>query len=212
MTDSTVYWWAKRITDLLYVNLLWLLASLPVVTAPAATTAMFGVVKEWVDGGDPPVARTFAATLKRSGVQGTWIGLMWMFTGAVLVADFAIAPRLGLLSYPVYAVLCALATIYALSSVYLLPVAVRYQARTRVVVKYSVLCSLLNLPTALLALVAVAAAAVITAVMPLALCITVSVTAYTVYWLCNRAFRRTDALQSRYAGRVADRLTAQPSS
>ena len=43
--DSRVYRWSEVAADFFLLNLMWLLACLPVVTAPPATAAMFAVVR-----------------------------------------------------------------------------------------------------------------------------------------------------------------------
>lgn len=45
--------------NLLLLNLLWLLACLPVLTIYPATAAMFGVVRIWVRQGDQGIVRPF---------------------------------------------------------------------------------------------------------------------------------------------------------
>jgi uncharacterized membrane protein YesL len=63
--------------NLLLLNLLWLLARLPVLTIYPATAAMFGVVRVWVRRGDPSIFRPFFSSFKRIFKQSFWVGVVW---------------------------------------------------------------------------------------------------------------------------------------
>ena len=56
---ARIYRVLEVFTDLVYLNLLWLVACLPVVTIAPSNTAMFGVVRGWIGGKDTPTTREF---------------------------------------------------------------------------------------------------------------------------------------------------------
>mgnify|MGYP002982023001 CR=1 FL=1 len=45
--DSKLYEFLSKIADLIIVNLLFIICSLPIVTIGASTTALYGVTKKW---------------------------------------------------------------------------------------------------------------------------------------------------------------------
>ncbi|MGI9049327.1 MAG: DUF624 domain-containing protein, partial [Rubrobacteraceae bacterium] len=49
--DSRLYRWLEVFTNLLILDLIWLVSCLPVITIYPATTAMFGVTRDWVRKG-----------------------------------------------------------------------------------------------------------------------------------------------------------------
>ena len=85
------------------------------------------------------------------------------------------------------------AVIYASASVFLFPVMVHYEMGWKTLIKNSLLISIGRLPTTAACLLFVAVVAGLTAVLPLLILITGSVTAYVVYRLCGREFDKLDA-------------------
>ena len=48
-----------------YLNALFILSSLPVITIGPAWMAMMGMIREWRKGNEPPITRTFFKLVKR---------------------------------------------------------------------------------------------------------------------------------------------------
>lgn len=191
--DTRVYRWAQVATDFFLLNLMWLLACLPVVTAPPATAAMFGVVRDWTRGKEAGVFGAFVLRFRQNFWQSLVMGLLWALFGGALFLDFLVANQLSGGAQVVMRSLLVLATIlYALASIFLFPVIVHYDTRWTAVPKNALLLSIGRLPTTLLCLLAVVAMATLTFVVPVLILITGSVTAYAVYRLCDREFRKID--------------------
>jgi uncharacterized membrane protein YesL len=74
----------------LWLDMLWLLSCLPVVTAPAATAALLGVTREWAQGDDRPVLPRFAAHMRQRSALGLLVGLSLTFLGALFAVNFTI--------------------------------------------------------------------------------------------------------------------------
>ena len=192
--DTRVYRWAQAATDFFLLNLLWLVACLPVVTAPPATAAMFGVVRDWVRGKEAGLFGTFVLHFKQNFWQSLVVGVLWAVFGATLSLDFLVAGRLsGGAQVAVRSLLVLATVLYALSSVFLFPVMVHYETKWTAVPKNALLLAVGRLPISLLGLLAVVAAATLTFFVPVLALITGSVTAYAVYRLCDREFRQIDA-------------------
>ncbi|QIN83489.1 DUF624 domain-containing protein [Rubrobacter tropicus] len=193
--DTRIYRWAQAATDFFLLNLLWLLACLPVVTAFPATAAMFGVVRDWVRGKETGVFATFVQRFRQNFVQSLVVGVLWTLFGGALFLDFLLANQLSGGAQVVMRSLLVLATVlYAFASVFLFPVMVHYETRWTAVPKNALLLSVGRLPTTLICLVTVAAAATLTFIVPFLLVVTPSATAYAIYRLCDREFRRIDGL------------------
>ena len=189
--ESRVYRWAETATDFFLLNLLWLLACLPVVTAFPATAAMFGVVRDWVRERETGVFGAFVHRFRQNFVQALVLGALWAVFGVTLLLDFLIADGLSGGAQVVMRSLLVLATIlYVLASVFLFPVMVHYDTRWTAVPKNALLLAIGRLPTTLVCLLVVSAATALTFVVPPLILITGSVTAYVVYLLCNREFER----------------------
>ncbi len=194
LLDTRVYRWLEVATDFFLLNLMWLVACVPVVTAFPSTAAMFGVARDWVRGKEGGLARAFASRFKENFVQGALVGVLWALFGAALLLDFSVAGRLPPGAEVVLKSLLVLATVlYASASVYLFPLMVHYEMGWKTLIKNSLLLSVGRLPTTAACLLFVAVMAVLTATLPILALITGSVTAYVVYAMCDREFRKIDA-------------------
>lgn len=193
--DNRVYGWAQVAADFFLLNLMWLLACLPVVTAPPATAAMFGVVRDWARGKEAGVFGAFAFRFRQNFVQSLVVGVLWALFGGALFLDFLITNQLsGGPRVVMRSLLVAASVLYALASVFLFPVMVHYDTKWTAVPRNALLLSVGRLPTTLLCLLTVVAAAALTFVVPALILITGSVTAYAVYRLCDREFGKIDGL------------------
>jgi uncharacterized membrane protein YesL len=189
--ESRVYRWAETATDFFLLNLLWLLACLPVVTAFPATAAMFGVVRDWVRERETGVFGAFVHRFRQNFVQALVLGALWAVFGVTLLLDFLVANEISGGAQVVLRSLLVLAgVLYVLASVFLFPVMVHYDTRWTAVPKNALLLAIGRLPTTLVCLLVVSAATALTFVVPPLILITGSVTAYVVYLLCNREFER----------------------
>jgi len=192
--DSRVYRWLEVATDFFLLNLMWLVACLPVVTIFPSTAAMFGVVRDWVRGKEGSLTRTFVTRFRENFGQSLLIGAIWAVFGVALVLDFLVANQLSYWPGVVMkSVLVLASSVFAFGSVFLFPVMVHYDTDWKTVIKNSLLLSIGRLPTTVVCLVFVVVTAGISAVFPFMVIITGSITAYFVYRLCDREFRKIDA-------------------
>jgi uncharacterized membrane protein YesL len=196
--DTKAYQWLESATDFFLLNILWLLACVPVVTAFPSTAAMFGVVRDWTRGKEAGVFGAFVLRFRQNFRQSLAVGALWTLFGGALFLDFLIANGLPSGPQVVMGFLLVLASIlYALASVFLFPVMVHYDTRWTAVPKNALLLAVGRLPITLLCLAMVVAAAALTFFVPLLLVATPSVVAYAIYRLCDREFRNIDATPDR---------------
>jgi len=198
MLDTKAYQWFESATDFFLLNLLWLLACVPVVTIFPSTAAMFGVVRDWARGREAGVFGAFVLRFRQNFRQSLAVGVLWALFGGALFLDFLIANGLPPGPQAAMRLLLVLASIlYALASVFLFPVMVHYETGWTAVPKNALLLAVGRLPVTLLCLAVIIAAAVLTFFVPLLLVATPSVAAYAVYRLCDREFRKIDAASGR---------------
>jgi uncharacterized membrane protein YesL len=197
--DSRLYRWLEVFANFLLLNLLWLVACLPVVTVYPATAAMFGVVRDWVrKKEDDGLLQTFLRHFMENFKQSIVIGALWTLFGAALLLDFYLVNQMSSGPRLVVGSLLFLVTLlYVFSSLYLFPVMVHYDASLPLVLRNSLLLSIGHLSTTVQCLLVVAAMAGISVFAPYLVLITGSLTAYIVYRLCDRAFRRVESSSGR---------------
>jgi uncharacterized membrane protein YesL len=192
--ETRVYRWLESAADFFLLNLLWLVACLPVVTIFPSTAAMFGVVRDWVRGKESSLTRTFVTRFRENFGQSLLVGAIWMVFGVALFFDFLVANQLSYWAEIVLkSLLVLVSTLYAFGSIYLFPVMVHYETDWKTVIKNSLLISIGSLPTTVMCLVFLVVMVGLTVVVPFLVVITGSIAAYVVYGLCDRVFRKIDA-------------------
>lgn len=194
--ESRLYRVLEVCTNFLYLNLLWLVCCVPVVTIPSSTAAMFGVVREWTKQRESGVAGTFLAMFRDNFRQSLWIGFLWAIIGAVLAVDLAVVRGMG---PPVreilYVLVFLIGFLYTFASVYLFPVMVNFNARWTDVIRNALLFSVGGPITTLLCLIVFGAAVLAFLFLPVSIFVSGSITAYLVYRLCDRTFEKVARLK-----------------
>ena len=73
--ESPLYKFMSRLTDIIKLNFLWLLCSIPVVTMGASTVAAFSITLKMVEDEEGYVARKFFHEFKENLKKGSVIGM-----------------------------------------------------------------------------------------------------------------------------------------
>lgn len=87
MSNSPVIAFLNKMTDLILLNVLWLLCCLPVLTAGAATTAAYYVSITSIRCGDGYVIRRFFGSFKKNFRQITPVWLVILVCSLIMTAD-----------------------------------------------------------------------------------------------------------------------------
>lgn len=116
-----------KIVNLCLLGILWTLFSLPVVTAGASTTALFGYTLPLTEDEEGYVWQTFIRTFRKHFVKSTvfWIGIL--AGEGFLVYDLYCCLHLnvpGALRIVAFAVLACLIIVFSLTAVWLFPLTV----------------------------------------------------------------------------------------
>ena len=191
--DTRVYRWLEVATDFLLLNLIWLAACLPIVTIFPSTAAMFGVVRDWVRKKEGGLASMFITRFRENFAQSLLVGALWTVFGVALFLDFLVVNQFSFgVEIVLRAALVLVSSLYVLGSVFLFPVMVHYEADWKTVIKNALLMSIGRLPTTVVCLVFLVVMVGLTMFVPFLVIITGSLTAYVVYMLCDREFRKID--------------------
>lgn len=86
--DEPLYNFFSRLLDMIKLNVLWFLFSLPVVTIGASTAAAFSVTLRMVDEREGYIAKQFWTAFKANLKQGIPAGLLNLFFVYALYLDF----------------------------------------------------------------------------------------------------------------------------
>ena len=146
--DNKFFQSVGKLVDMICLSLLWLLLCIPVVTAGAATTAMYYTVNKVIRHNRGYLLKDFFASFKSNFKQSTIVWLILLVVYALMGVDFYImfeyakaGEQYGAL-YIVVIVLIAFVTMWAM---YLFPYMARFANTTRNVIKNALLIAIANL-------------------------------------------------------------------
>lgn len=150
-TDNLVWRWVGRIADLIVLNFLFLVCSIPVVTIGASCTAMYSVTLKAVKDEESYIFKGFLKAFKENFVQSTAAWLILAAVGIVLLTDLRFAAGVPGMAGTLFEVfLYALLFVYAVLLLYIFPYIARFHATLGQVFKNSALISIGSLPFTLL--------------------------------------------------------------
>lgn len=88
--DGPLYKFLSTLWDVIKLNFLWLMFSLPIVTIGASTVAAFSVTNKMSEETEGYVGRQFVQAFKENWKQGVPLGLFCLLCAYVLYLDFEI--------------------------------------------------------------------------------------------------------------------------
>lgn len=126
-TDSKLYRFMTRLTELVKLSLLWLVFSLPVVTLGISTIAAFTVTLHMADGQEGYIGRDFLKAFKCNWKQGILMSFITIICVWVLYLDFQLcrAEHGNTLLFLIVGIVTAYIFIFAFLYVY--PLLARYE-------------------------------------------------------------------------------------
>ena len=136
-----------KISSACWLNLLWLICSLPVVTIGAATTALYSVTLKMCDDTDYRITSQFFKAFRENFAQSTRLWLIMLVVGIVLGLDGYAVMHLRAASSGAAAVLWTLnlallivaAVIYTIILIYVFPLTARFANTDTAMLKNSFL-------------------------------------------------------------------------
>lgn len=170
--DNSVMQVLGKITDCICISLLWLIASLPVVTLGASSTAMYYAVNRCVRRGEGGIWGAFWKSFRENFKQATTLGLILTALYVVLFASC----YSGYIMYTadklpgfVFIFLVIVTCIVTMWAEYLLPCLARFNNTITQTLRSCALIALMNIPASVLQLVILAATALAVLIYPLAI-------------------------------------------
>jgi uncharacterized membrane protein YesL len=86
--DSSLYRFLSRFLDVMKLNFLWILFSLPILTAGASTAAAMSVALKMADDEEGYIGRGFVKAFKENWKQGTLLGIITVIAFYAVYLDF----------------------------------------------------------------------------------------------------------------------------
>ncbi|MDO5344127.1 MAG: DUF624 domain-containing protein [Lachnospiraceae bacterium] len=160
--DGPIFRFLSRMADLMLLNIVFIICSLPVITIGASVTAMSYVSLKMKDD-EGYVVRSFFKSFKQNLKQSTVIWLLMLFLALVLGLDTYILRQLDGTVYTVMQVVVYIGILlWVMIFVYVFPIQARFYNTIRGTLRNAVLLSIGNLPKTLCMVVVTAGAAILT--------------------------------------------------
>lgn len=153
--DGKGFQFLSTASELVILNILWLLCCIPIVTAGAATTALYAVAIKIVKNEESYVAKSFFHSFRQNFRQATVIWVLMLFVIAVLYFDFyfsAHAPIEG--AAILFIPFAIIAVLWLLTMVYVFPIQAVFKNPVRRTLKNALYMALAHLPLSVLAVAA----------------------------------------------------------
>ncbi len=121
-TEGGIYKFITRLWDMIKLNFLWLICSIPIVTIGVSTIAAYTITLKMVEEKEGYIVRSFFKAFKANFKQGIIIGPITLIFGAAVYVDFALGQEyigfviLGMLS----------AFLFGIAIIYTYPLLARY--------------------------------------------------------------------------------------
>ncbi|MBQ7775775.1 MAG: YesL family protein [Lachnospiraceae bacterium] len=123
--DGPLYRFLTTLWDVIKINFLWLICSLPIVTMGAATVAAFTVTNKMAEDREGYVGRQFIKAFKENLKQGIPLGLLFLFCCYVVYLDFELQRVTESMVVQVFGILACVVFISAF--IYAFPLCARYE-------------------------------------------------------------------------------------
>lgn len=140
--DSAVMQWITKIVYSVWLNLLWLICCIPIVTAGASTTALYYVTLKMVRNEEGNITKTFFRAFRENFKQSTKTWLVLLAVGIVLAVDGYTLYHLRFENAfwtIITAVFIVVLVAYAIILMYIFPLMARFQNTTLAMVRNSVM-------------------------------------------------------------------------
>ena len=163
--DNKFFQGINKIVDCVCLSFLWVLLCIPVVTAGAATTALYYTVNKVIRNNRSYIWKEFWHAFRTNFKQSTLVWLILIFIYAIMGIDCYIMfqfAKAGVSYGSLYIVFAMLMLIVTMWANYLFPYMARFENTLKAVLKNCVIMALLNLGKSFVLLVLLLAAFVVT--------------------------------------------------
>ncbi len=126
-TEGALYKFFARLWDVIVLNFLWLLFSIPIVTIGASTVAAYSVCLKMVDDEEGYIARSFMKAFKDNFRQGVILGIITMAAGYIVYLNFALFNAVESNPLPLLMMGLVGSVVFLFSLLYAFPLMARYE-------------------------------------------------------------------------------------
>lgn len=130
-----------------WLNMMWMICSLPIITIGASTTALYSVTLKIADEKESNITKQFITAFRSNFKQATRMWLLLLLAGILIGGDFYVVLHMRSMSSGSLAImwtlnlalLIAISIIYAVVLVYVFPLIARFENNDKAMLKNSLL-------------------------------------------------------------------------
>lgn len=152
--DSPVMRFLGRIGDIIILNLIFVVTSLPVITIGTALSALYTVAMKLARGEDPSILKEYMKAFRRNIKPATISWLFMAAAGAFIFVDFRLVGVFSGTAYTVMRLLLAMIFgVWVLTFLYLFPYIARFENTVFHSIKNALFLSAAHVPSTVMMLV-----------------------------------------------------------
>lgn len=147
LMDNVITRALSKICDMICLNVLWVICSIPIVTIGASTTALYTVMLKMVRNEEGYIFRGFFKAFKENFKQSTIIWLIVAALGVVWWIDYRVSGLMGQGVSDVFRIIFLLLGFLLLSVIiYVFPLTARYENSISATFKNAIILTVAKLP------------------------------------------------------------------
>lgn len=161
--DNSFFRFLSRMADLMILNILFILCSLPVFTIGASLCALFYVLLKMRENEEGYIARSFLKAFRENFKKGTAIWLIMLFLGLIFRQDIGILrQKTGILAGVLRVIIYLLVILWGSTSVYVFPLQARFENTIKNTMRNALFMAAANVKQTVAMLVMVTAPVILT--------------------------------------------------
>lgn len=205
ITDNIIVRALSKICDMVCLNILWLICSIPIITIGASTAALYTVMLKMVKNEEGYIFRGFFKAFKSNFKQSTIMWIVILLLGIVCWIDYRVAGVMPGMGGSIMRIIFLLLGFILLSvTIYIFPLTARYENTIRNTVRNALILTVGKLPYTLLMVVVTVGSVIISLwnsmtlmfAIPLWFIIGVSLIAWINSYILRRVFMMFDSVEN----------------
>lgn len=205
ITDNIIVRALSKICDMVCLNILWLICSIPIITIGASTAALYTVMLKMVKNEEGYIFRGFFKAFKSNFKQSTTMWIVILLLGIVCWIDYRVAGVMPGMGGSIMRIIFLLLGFILLSvTIYIFPLTARYENTIRNTVRNALILTVGKLPYTLLMVVVTVGSVIISLwnsmtlmfAIPLWFIIGVSLIAWINSYILRRVFMIFDSVEN----------------
>lgn len=148
--DGPVMSFLNKVADLVWLNILYIICCIPIVTIGASTTALYYVTMKMISNEEGYITRNFFKSFKQNFKQATIIWAIILVVCIVLFFDFRILQLIAFPGKKIFSVvMTAIGMILMLTMIYIFPLLAKFENTVKNMFKNALILSMAQFPRTL---------------------------------------------------------------